>query len=70
MNENWQGSSTERYEQNHPRYLHKTLSISSGAVTMDEIASAHERATGKPIPTVPTVLGKFLLKANTGCQTL
>ncbi|KAK1831531.1 hypothetical protein QBC39DRAFT_92973 [Podospora conica] len=37
----------------HQRYLHKTIGLTSGPLTMDEIKAAYQRGTGKPMPTIP-----------------
>ncbi|KAM7218323.1 hypothetical protein V8F06_006246 [Rhypophila decipiens] len=50
------------------RFLHKTLAITSGTVTMRDVMAAHQRATGKPIPAIPAAVAKLLIKMNAGTR--
>ncbi|KAM7195421.1 hypothetical protein V8F33_006762, partial [Rhypophila sp. PSN 637] len=52
----------------HTRFLHKTLAITSGIVTMRDVMAAHQRATGKPIPAIPAAVAKLLIKMNAGTR--
>ncbi|KAK4206895.1 hypothetical protein QBC37DRAFT_107373 [Rhypophila decipiens] len=52
----------------HTRFLHKTLAITSGTVTMRDVMAAHQRATGKPIPAIPAAVAKLLIKMNAGTR--
>ncbi|KAJ0122043.1 hypothetical protein J7T55_002554 [Diaporthe amygdali] len=54
----------------HDKYLCKTLSITSEAATMESISESYKRATGRPIPAAPTLVGKALLKLNAATQNL
>ncbi|KAJ9138337.1 Peptide hydrolase [Pleurostoma richardsiae] len=50
------------------RYLHKVLCATSGPVTTPQIMSSYKRATGKPMPSIPGVLAKTLIRMNGGVQ--
>ena len=52
------------FKKNHERYRHKTLGLTSGAVTTREITEAYERAAGRPMPTIPAILGRLLMRLN------
>ncbi|KAK5994956.1 hypothetical protein PT974_03345 [Cladobotryum mycophilum] len=54
--------------QNHKRYLHKTLSITGGCLTMNEITAAYKDATGKQMPSTPSFFSNLLLRFSTGAQ--
>lgn len=54
----------------HERFLHKIVSVTSGVVTMTEIIESYKRATNKSMPAVPAVLGKTLLRMNSGSRTI
>lgn len=56
--------------QQHDKYLHKTLSITSEAATMEDISKSYKRATGRPIPTAPALVGKALVKMNATVRDL
>ncbi|KAK4461554.1 hypothetical protein QBC42DRAFT_203474 [Cladorrhinum samala] len=55
---------------NHKPYVHKHFNVTSGPVTMHEVIEAHQRATGKPMPAVPSVVGWFVRTMNRGIQNL
>ncbi|KAK4167799.1 hypothetical protein QBC43DRAFT_230400 [Cladorrhinum sp. PSN259] len=55
---------------NHKPYLYKFFNVTSGPVTMDEVIEAHQRATGKPMPAVPSAVGWLVRKMNPGVQSL
>lgn len=55
---------------NHKPYIHKHFNVTSGPVTMHEVIEAHQRATGKPKPAVPSVVGWFVRVMNRGIQNL
>ncbi|KAK3334180.1 hypothetical protein B0T19DRAFT_440872 [Cercophora scortea] len=55
---------------NHEKYLRKILCLTSGPVTIREVIAAHQRATGKPMPAVPALLGKLLLRINKASQNI
>jgi len=57
-------------KQNHKRYLHKILSVTSGPVTTKEIMESYQRAIGKPMPTVPGFMVKALYKINTAAANV
>ncbi|KAG6368887.1 hypothetical protein INS49_003105 [Diaporthe citri] len=52
----------------HDKHLHKTLAITSEAATMEHISESYKRATGRPIPAVPILVGKSLVKINAALQ--
>lgn len=56
--------------QQHEKYLHKTLAITSEAATMEHISESYKRATGRPIPAVPALVGKALVKFNAALQNV
>ncbi|KAK4195354.1 hypothetical protein QBC40DRAFT_289211 [Triangularia verruculosa] len=56
--------------QNPDPYVNQFLCVTSGPVTMREVLDAHVRATGKPMPAVPGIVGWILLKINKGAQDL
>ncbi|KAK0704384.1 hypothetical protein B0H67DRAFT_648827 [Lasiosphaeris hirsuta] len=55
---------------NHEPYVHKILALTSGAATMKEICDSYKRAAGKPIPTIPGFLARFLLSVNSSTQVI
>ncbi|KAI3391190.1 hypothetical protein diail_7795, partial [Diaporthe ilicicola] len=54
----------------HDKYLRRTLALTSEAATMEEISASYKRATGRPIPAAPAVVGKALLKLNAAVQNV
>lgn len=50
--------------QDHERYLHRTIGLTSGPLTMDEITDAYQRGTGKPMKGIPGFLAEPLLRYN------
>ncbi len=56
--------------QNHEEYKHKILGPVSEFLTMSQIEESHQRATGKPLPSVPTAFGWLLVKLNSATQGL
>jgi hypothetical protein len=56
--------------QNHERYLHKVLVLTSEYATMSQIEESYKRATGKPIPAVPGAFAWLLVKMNKATQAL
>ena len=56
--------------QNHERYMRKTIGLTSGAVTMEEIMTGYERGAGKPLGSIPSVIANSLLKWNSASQGL
>lgn len=57
-------------KQQHDKYLHRELAITSEAATMDQISESYQRATGRPIPAVPALAGKALVKFNAALQNV
>lgn len=62
------GISLLKKTQQHDKYLHKTLAITSEAATMEHISESYKRATGLPIPAIPALAGKALVKFNAALQ--
>jgi hypothetical protein len=56
--------------QNHHRYLHKVLGLTSEALTTRQIIAAYQRGTGKPMPTIPAIFARVLLRWNADAQTV
>ncbi|KAJ6445283.1 hypothetical protein O9K51_00042 [Purpureocillium lavendulum] len=56
--------------QNHARYIHKTLSVTSGAVTMSEIKADYTRATNRTMPSAPAAIIKALARINAGAGNI
>ncbi|KAG8160086.1 hypothetical protein KVR01_010723 [Diaporthe batatas] len=54
----------------HEKYMHKTLTLSSEAATMEQISESYKKATGRQIPAAPTLAGKALVKFNSALQNL
>ncbi|KAM0249500.1 hypothetical protein ACHAQJ_009048 [Trichoderma viride] len=54
--------------QNHERYNHKTVSITGGALSMNEIKTTYKDIVGKQMPSVPAVLAWLILKLSAGAQ--
>ncbi|KAK3994251.1 hypothetical protein QBC44DRAFT_379600 [Cladorrhinum sp. PSN332] len=55
---------------NHRPYIHKFFNVTSGPVTMQQVIDAHQRATGKPMPAVPSIIGWLVRKMNQGVQNI
>lgn len=56
--------------QDPDRFLHKILSVTSGSVTMTEIMDSYRKATNKPMPAAPAILGSILLRMNSASQNM
>lgn len=50
--------------QDHERYLHKTIGLTSGPLTMGQIMDAYQRGTGKRMKSIPGFLAEPLLRHN------
>lgn len=50
--------------QEHERYLHKTIGLTSGPLTMGQIMDAYQRGTGKRMKGIPGFLAEPLLRHN------
>jgi hypothetical protein len=50
--------------------MHKILTISSEAATMEHISESYQKATGRPIPAAPALAGKALVKFNSALQNM
>jgi len=60
----WSAEWTLTVGQDHERYLHKTIGLTSGPLTMREIMDAYQRGTGKPMPSIPAFVARPLLRWN------
>jgi len=56
--------------QNHEKYKHNVLAPVSEFLSMSQIEDSHQRATGKPLPSVPIAFGWLLIKLNNATQGL
>ncbi|CZT45187.1 uncharacterized protein RSE6_05475 [Rhynchosporium secalis] len=54
----------------HEKYRSKFLLVIAEFVTMDQMYASYQRAKGKPMPSIPWVFGKLLLKFNKATQEL
>lgn len=57
-------------KQQHEKYMHKTLTLSSEAATMEQISESYKKATGRQIPAAPALAGKALVKFNSALQNV
>ncbi|QYS97510.1 NmrA domain-containing protein [Trichoderma simmonsii] len=54
--------------QNHGRFTHKTVSITGGSLSMNEIKSAYKDVVAKQMPSVPSIFAWLILKLSSGAQ--